>query len=410
MSSGKEEVKEVKIVSPRCTFTDIRDLSEGDCVVNVKGQAADSVSPTDIWLIELAEGTSIKEGDKFITIPNMFLKYYINSESWSYYREKYDLDSFISTSHLDRYLEQIYALEYENKIYNTVISQIIEKKASPHFIRSFSRKNDCNYYDLLSILLNSSHINNPTPNFIRNSMYLFYGFSGRPSIDDDIPAKFPYPVPNFNNFEYNYILNQAVDPTNTKKFFLEMAWIKNIQEMYLCLFQIVQACYAMYKYRLIHNDLHPNNIWVTRRNDAKLDLHYRVDSKDYYLDNCNIMCRLYDFDRSYCETLGKNPMLQNPGYIKMGQANSVVKGKDLVKVMCYLYKTLNDKVRDSILGLFAKDIDYWEEQFKGKDIYCTITDFPEDKLYDYPQILDNIYSKITSKGKREGVQYTEYKI
>lgn len=413
--------------SETCVFSDIRELSINDCSVEVNGQKSNSASPTDIWMIGLKPGTTIKEGGKFITIPSVFLKYYITPDSWMYFRNKYRLDNVRSEKYFDVLYTKILALEYENKVYTQIVGKIISDKNSPHFIRSFSDKNKCSFDDLLSILLDTDTGDNPKYNLSRNSMYMYYGLQGRPSITDDVHIDFSkmiekdkngdeteyvYPWLNFHNMDYNYILNQAIDSTNTKTF-LEMLSLVNIQELYICLFQIVQACYTMYKHRLIHNDLHPNNIWVTRRDDVLLNLRYKINSpdsssvKEYYINNANIMCRIYDYDRSYCETLGDNPYLTG-GRIQVGQINKVIRGKDLVKVMCYLYKFLNEAVRDSILGLFTDKRQYWREQFQSKDIYCIVTEFPEDSIYDYPQILDNIYNKITGKGKREQVEYTAY--
>lgn len=417
MNNGKDEEK---IPDNRthsvCTFSNIRELSNNYCTVKVIGQKADSASPTDIWIIDLKEGTAIIENSIPITISSVFLKYYINPQSWLKMVKSLNIQQKINTHYLNKVLGKLYALEYENKVYNTIISDIIYKQNSPHFIRSFSKENTCTYDDLLDILNTTESSVDPQENLNRNTMYIFYGIKDRPSInfEDEEVRLFDFPRVNFYNLEYNYILNQAIDKSNTKKF-LEMIGLINLQELYICLFQIVQACYTMYLYKLSHNDLHLNNIWTTHRNDISVNIHYKLSKdftsdgkeKDYYFNNVNIVCRIYDFDRSYCEYLGNNSYLTED-QAKLGLSNSLIKGRDLVKILCYLYKLLNDKSRDSILSLFTNNIAYWYQEFSKKDKYCIVADFPENALYDYPIILENIYNKITSKGIKDSVQYTVY--
>lgn len=75
MNNGKDEEK---IPDNRtrsvCTFSNIRELSNNYCTVKVIGQKADSASPTDIWIIDLKEGTAIIENSIPITISSVFLK------------------------------------------------------------------------------------------------------------------------------------------------------------------------------------------------------------------------------------------------------------------------------------------------------------------------------------------------
>lgn len=102
----------------------------------------------------------------------------------------------INTPYLNKVLGKLYALEYENKVYNTIISDIIYKQNSPHFIRSFSKENTCTYDDLLDILNTTESSVDPQENLNRNTMYIFYGIKDRPSInfEDEEVRLFDTPI------------------------------------------------------------------------------------------------------------------------------------------------------------------------------------------------------------------------
>ena len=382
----------------QCTFSNIRDLST-ECIQDVQGIPSDSSSPSDVWIISLKPNTVIKEGDKNINIDNVFLKYFIEPECWLYYKNGLKLPDNQENQII---YNNLLGLRYETLVYSKIITKIINESQSVHFIRSFSKDNTfCSYYDLIDILEETSADINPQSNLQRNINFIFYKEASRPSITDNVQIQFEVPTPIADNIEFGYVLNQAIDRSNT--FYFNEILKKEItfNDFYIILFQIVQACYTMYKNKLIHNDLHLKNIWITKRDDVPLNLHYNIDGQNFYFNGIHIMSRIFDFDRSYCETLGKNPSLESPRRSKAGQENKLVRGKDLVKILCNINPDLT-------LEFFTNDVDYWKQQIKTYQ-ECMITNFDESKLFDYPIIIQNLYSKIQNTGDKK-LQYSSYTI
>lgn len=74
---------------------------------------------------------------------------------------------------------------------------------------------------------------------------------------------------------------------------------------YNCLFQIIASLYFLYKnYKLIHADLHWNNILV-QTHEANGYWIYKIDNIKYYLPNLGFTMKLWDFGKSHSNIIFK---------------------------------------------------------------------------------------------------------
>jgi hypothetical protein len=140
---------------------------------------------------------------------------------------------------------------------------------------------------------------------------------------------------------------------------------------------------------VIHNDLHPGNIWVIIRDEYTPGAEL-LEGEGY------ITCKLYDFDRSYSPKIGDNEKLTEYFCKKASQCNELVESKDAVKLLNFFYNYLDGKVQEDILNLFTPNPDEFREIFSRSILLLDENDeslspeFYRNKCYGYNRILLNI--------------------
>lgn len=405
-----------------CILNDKNICNLSSCIKSVKSVAGDSLSPSEQWIVEFKNNTIYEESKTRVTIYTGFMKIFFNLESsiklckelFLINAEENDDDEEFSDKvcYLTPYIQ---ALNYETSVYSLVIKPILENKESPHFIRYYTQGDNCSYDSLLNILI-SGNVKN-ADNKLLTILYAVYSNQRKININDD---KLRYEITSkykrlLKKAKYNFILNQAIDPSTTIKFSEWSTKNTNTTELYILLFQITQACYALFIRKTAHNDLHLNNIWVSTRLDVSMNIRYTIGSKHYDFYDIKSLARLYDFDRAYCETIGPNVLLDEK-CDKYGHCNELIESKDIIKVICKLVKHSSDvKLRLILMSFIAEDIDMVNTIFDENVSGCFLTPKKDGKLfsncYKYPQILDmiyNAYSKEAKVTKKTGSFNSEY--
>jgi len=90
---------------------------------------------------------------------------------------------------------------------------------------------------------------------------------------------------------------------------------------------------------MTHNDLHSGNIMV-RTLDKPRILVYFINKRKYVL-KVKYFVHIYDFDRSYVKRLGDNKSLDM--YDVYSQDNVFIENKDMMKILCSIYKYTGNK-------------------------------------------------------------------
>ena len=215
----------------------------------------------------------------------------------------------------------------------------------------------------------------------------------RPSINNDIP--YPIELPEVKNYNVNFLINRAV-PEGSKTF---ENWYKNIgvltPDVWKIIVQTLCACYTMALCKMTHNDLHSDNVWVV---PVKSKFLYMISDSDKIYMNVSYVSLVYDFDRSYVESLGPNLLLS--GYDKycgdFSQCNQFIPNKDMVKFLCYVYRsTKNQSDKEKILSLLTIDPGIRKELV---DSYNINGCFLQTSIYKL-SLLNSFYSKLFSPKK-----------
>ena len=312
-------------------------------VNKVTGIDSDSSSPSDIWFVKFINNTFYKsEKDK---IENGFLKIFLEYTSLpSHYRFKNTLKG----------------LNYELDVYKGIIRPLIDYNICPNFIKYLASGKNCTYKNLLNILENNLYDSKKSKNHFtsktikellnRNINCIEDLCKDRLSIDNDKDLMLGNITDPSINFRYNMILNEQI-PSNSVKFnsFLDKNIKKGILFLLPVIFQIFTACYSMSLSKMVHNDLHAGNVFIEELKKEEV-LEYNINSKKYKIKT-KYKAFVYDFDRSYAESLGDNESLTDRVCDDNSQCNTFIDNKDILKILCYIIQYAEENNIDTTILL-----------------------------------------------------------
>jgi hypothetical protein len=314
-------------------------------------------SPTDAWIITLKNNVFDKKNNK---IKKAFLKIYSNMSFFD--NEKYSDIDF-------KYLKQaVEGLTYESKIYKYIVTPLVDYNICPNFIRFLGNGTMCSYDNLYNMLHDNYYKDNKkiSPEKIkkklkRNIINNILSYDNE-NINFDESQKYQTE----NNYEldelqFDITLTETYDHSMS---FNDILRKPDIQERNInnILFQIFVACYSMSLTKMIHNDLHSGNIMVRSLDKPKI-LVYFINNRKYVL-KVKYFVHIYDFDRAYAGRLGDNESLKM--YNVFSQDNELIENKDMMKLLCSVYKhtqnilylkllTTDEKHLNKLIKLFEND-------------------------------------------------------
>jgi hypothetical protein len=316
-----------------CKLDEMHDICNlSNCIVSVDGMKSNSASPTDIWFLDFSN-TYYKDKP----IQNGFLKLFVD---WSTIRKP------LLTNKTPTY--ELRGLNYEILVYKDIIKNLTDYKICPNFIQYLGSSRKCTYDNILNFLKNNIIINGhvlteneikPILNETIFNCLVQRCSKGRPSIKRPSAASF-VSIP--STLRYNMILNESIPP-NTESF---GKWISSKGRLsnsviWPIMFQIAAACYAMSLSKMVHNDLHAGNLFIQELDEEKF-LVYVINKKEYTIKT-KYKIMIFDFDRAYAESLGRNPLLVDSLCEGYQQCNLFIENKDFVKVCCYIIKSYGSK-------------------------------------------------------------------
>jgi hypothetical protein len=322
-------------------------------ISDVTGLKNTSSSPSDTWVVTFKKDTTFDN----IPVKKGFLKIFI------------DMDNLRPKSNSSL------ALKYEMNIYSSIINDILKYNICPNFVKYLASGEKCSYLNLLNILYPYLHSSDERPlsrkkcieNLNRNLYYVLKDKLGRPAIEDEIIIGLLRPVDFLHSaYTYNIILTENIDNpfTFNKWLFSYGSKPEYKTELWNILFQITVACYTMSLSKLVHNDLHSNNIFI-RDLGVETYFLYNINGEKITIKT-RYQPLIYDFDRGYVERFGKNIYLDGSLCTKTSQCNIFIKNKDIIKILCYVYKNIDTETKDSLLEIISKNEVYKD---KIKDTY-----------------------------------------
>ena len=112
------------------------------------------------------------------------------------------------------------------------------------------------------------------------------------------------------------------------------------KDLYFLFFQLLYTLKILENYKIMHNDLHIGNILIERLKQP-ITLSYKIKDRVYKFDTIHLL-KIFDWDMSYCETIGINKKIDSDIFTCFGLNNKFTKGLDLFYVLCILNTFCSD--------------------------------------------------------------------
>lgn len=317
-----------------------------NCIEKVVGLKSNSASPTDTWILSFKDDTKYED----TPINKGFLKFFIDPGTLP--------DDYAR-------LHTLKGLIYEIRVYKDVIRPLVDLKICPNFIRYLGSATSCSYDSMIKILENNTYLGN-TPmlkqkdaleqSFQDNFNHMYMVQSGRNSINTDLLPDSQSNV-EAKNYKYSLLVNETIKPDTFTLGDLLVMIAKSGKKLergeWCAIFQVIIACYAMSLSKMGHNDLHPGNIYIEPYSSR---INYILGSRmNVYSIKCGVIAKIYDFDRSYSNRLGNNPLLEPQyGLRRYSQSNQFIPNRDMVKIFGYIYNVVGDEDKLKIIGIVSK--------------------------------------------------------
>jgi hypothetical protein len=365
------------ISSSNLNFLDkINGCKIGGSVSSVSGLSSASASPSDQWILTLNGAFYGKR-----PIKKAFMKWFINPDDFKTRMKNLKVSRYIT----DHYLDDLYGLEYEIKVYRDIISPLIENHVCPNFVKFLADGDTCNREDITKILLDKTATDaklygkkqlskeSLDQNVNRNIAYIFTARENRPSINNDkedistlmntFGGDGEYQYDDLREIiqtnQFQFLMTEAItNDNNTKTETLYEYMMKpfEMDDFYKIFFQMIFACYAMTQSGMNHMDMHSGNIYV-EITKKPVEVIYVTDIHTYrFMTRHKVL--IYDFDFSYVERLGDNSKMRGGKFNHANMTNENIYTRDIAKTSYFVWNQLhniNEDLSWEFLELIASD-------------------------------------------------------
>ena len=334
--------------SNQVSVSDLYSIS--NCIDTLSGQSSNSVSPTDIYILNMKNPPYNPPGQNFLYdgdyVGAIFMKVFVSElcmPAGIPYPQILLNRGRPSITTSDQLL-------YEYMLYLSKIKNFTTMRICPYFVKVLGGNLRVDYKDIETLLTSvrmeekGAILGNVDKrnNLERNMSYIIYEAKDRPSITDTSTALEPTSrLPEIfvkNYTKYGYFMTEGTPNTQSLDSILT-AGAYTTDQLNIIIFQLIVACRTMNLARIAHNDLHIGNVMIETRN---LDHLIITDSHQFQLRS-PVITHIYDFDRGYLEEY-KNRILTDPFLINASQSNNVLEKRDLVKVLFYIFMNMNPAV------------------------------------------------------------------
>lgn len=317
----------------------IQTKTQINAISHIEGLECNSTSPSDQWLLHLKTDEGAKTG---------FLKLFITSTSLVK-----NADAKKATN----------ALNYESKIYEHVLPLI----KCAFFPAVYEIKKNLHFADILGLIQNKVKNNTCrrklsnneiSKNLVRNCKYMIEYKDNRPSLSS-IRGIFDEKGDNLNENEdlllqkkirFGYFIIEGF-PKSSKSLYnmlIKRHLTRNMLEFWKVVLQITRGLHLMHNIKLIHNDLHYENIRICKEHTSTI---VKINGTIVSIES-QYRAIIFDFDRSYTKRLGPNKI--NDKYFKEihGIQNKFSAYYDIFYLFCCLSALIKS---DYLITLLSKD-------------------------------------------------------
>ena len=314
-------------------------------LTDIKKFNKNTQSPTNIYFATY-NGTEKAVIKVHMNITPQFFKDYsqlFNQNTPYYYLE--------ALKKFKTYKKDTDGLDYEMNLYDYIKDNIIDAKKSPNLVELLNFK----HYSILEFM---KLINGKEPtNIDEIKEFLKINFNW---LYKDVLAKL---LDDFPPNDYSILYDNSYicccitkEPENILTLYDLIKTNKLTEtDIYQIFFQIMYNLRLFEINRITHNDLHIGNIIVEQLETPK-SLKYKVDDKVYNIDTKYII-KIFDWDLSFCASLGDNEKIKSKFYEKNGIYNFPGKNYDLFVVLCLLNGLCHqDKIETNQTSLCLSNI------------------------------------------------------
>jgi hypothetical protein len=276
------------------------------CVDSVRGHLRRAKSPSDVWWLEFRDGTT-KEGD---LVHVGVLKYFITPR-------------------------QLSGLGYELKVYQ-VVQRLLEKRVTPNFVPTIATFGSVTERDLAILLRADPGYTPQWLDVLHANLDSMADF--RTGVATMLPVHDPGPVvmsrsdstPRRRRKELGLsaILTEALPNSLSLAKRLQAGELQGANYAAV-LFQLVSLCYVMQCAKMVHGDLHSQNIMVVEQ-AAPITLAYVIENRLFEFKT-SYTAHVFDFDRSFVAALGPNTRFK---------AHKHAPQYDLLTLLCFVAGSL----------------------------------------------------------------------
>lgn len=317
------------------------------CTTKVVGLKANSTSPSDIWFLTLQDGTKYGILEiKGEVVMKLFLSLDCNVDNVN--------------------LSGAQQLTYESNIYEHVADPILQYQMNPYFVKYYGRALGCTFCSINNILKNHTKIEGTNrlmtedesiSAFARNTAFFGSNMSGRPSINTPVDPNDEFykiltqqTLNKKSSLKYGMILTEKAVAQTASEWFSEHLSDDGLYDIdaWLVIIQFISALGTLAEFKCMHNDMHLGNLFVKPHDNQTYGFIFTestVNKKYMFSITSEWAGAVYDWDRSYMNKLGPNPVLsEGNNYLEyFGQSNEYVPQKDLAKffISCMFHQNKN---------------------------------------------------------------------
>lgn len=235
-------------------------------------------------------------------------------------------------------------INHEIEIYKNIIKPLLRYNICSNFINSLCCIKNCNYKDLVNILIGKIGNLNKN-NIIKNLNNNLYYIRNKKNFKHAIDSK------KYNSFKktpecekYNIFLTEDKSKNSINLGAWIMKHFKDIDfedNFWNILFQICFACYTMSLSKLIHNDMHIGNILIENLENKQIYLYY-INGIQFIIKT-QYKAIICNFNKSYI--------------VENNENNENI---DILKIFCSIIRLLlrflnNDKFIQKITNLLTNN-------------------------------------------------------
>lgn len=158
-------------------------------------------------------------------------------------------------------------------------------------------------------------------------------------------------------------------------------------EMNSIIIQLLHALLVMQNHKIMHNDIHFGNILVEKVHPPRMVFLNLGDSTTISFKTKYIP-KIFDWDRSFCEAIGPNPILKSERYYKLNIHESFRKSQDYYHLICGFVNRESSKNDKSIFQILRgilpnPDFRYWYTEKEERNFDFFISPRRSQELKDF---------------------------